>query len=118
MLPRPRTEIIAPAGCRDADANIHALSYSTEGATLLAGDDWTDESHGGRPQYERADGRNRWLYVTPAGSYFVLDQGPRSHCTDRIEPVSKVGAMGYWTDLRNQRVTFAEAFHGVEVRPA
>jgi hypothetical protein len=54
MTPRPTSEI------------INGKRYSTETATLIAGNDYWDGQN-----WERR-GRNEFLYRTPRGNYFLL----------------------------------------------
>jgi hypothetical protein len=86
--------------------------YSTETATLLAGNDYWDGHN-----WER-NGRNTFLYRTPKGNYFLLImtcwQGER----DRIEPLTLNDALRYWEGLSERRVSFEEAFPNVKVEDA
>ena len=89
------------------------LAYDTEKAELLAGDDWWDGHN-----YERR-GRNRFLYRTPNGRYFLqlrtCHQGER----DRLEPLTEAEALAAYTEiLTERRVGFTEAFPNTEVQEA
>lgn len=96
----------------DMNAVIDRKRYSTKTATLLAGDDHWDGSN-----YER-QGRNTFLYRTSKGAFFAVHltcwQGER----DRIEPLAENEAVSMYEEMTEQRVTFEEAFPGVEIEEA
>jgi hypothetical protein len=84
--------------------------YSVKTAVLLAGDDYWDGHN-----WER-QGRNEFLYRTPGGAYFEVNltqwQGER----DTLIPVTQDEAIELFEgSLTEHRVTYAEAFPGVEV---
>lgn len=90
---------------------IGGKSYDTETAELVASDRYWDGSN-----WER-HGRNTYLYKTAKGNFFLhhttMWQGER----DSIEPVSVEEAKGYYEQLPEQELDFAEAF-GVEPEEA
>jgi len=84
--------------------------YDVSKATLIADDKYWDGHN-----MER-DGRNRFLYRTPKGGYFVVTltmwQGER----DTLDPVSKEEAIAlYEGPLTEHRVSYEKAFPGVKV---
>lgn len=92
---------------------VNRKRYSTATATLLASDAYWDGHN-----FERS-GRNRFLYRTPHGSYFVVTltrwQGER----DRLEPVEQDEAIElYETSLTEHEVSYQDAFPGVEIADA
>ena len=92
---------------------VDGVRYNTETATLLAHDVYWDGHN-----LERS-GRNRWLYRTPRGRYFVVTgtywQGER----DTLEPISQDEAIRlYEGPLCQHEVDYEEAFPGVEVTEA
>lgn len=87
--------------------------YSTATATLLADDAYWD---GGN--HERS-GRNRFLYRTPRGAYFVVNltqwQGER----DTLIPIDVKDALElYEGPLTEHHVPYEEAFTSVTVEDA
>lgn len=89
------------------------LSYDSERATLLAGDDWWDGHN-----YERR-GRNRFLYRTPAGRYFLQHRTCWQGERDRLEPITEAEAFRLYTEeLLERRVGFDDAFPDPVVREA
>ena len=92
---------------------VDGVRYNTETATLLAHDVYWDGHN-----LERS-GRNRWLYRTPRGRYFVVTgtlwQGER----DTLEPVTQTEAMRlYEGPLCEHAVEYEEAFPEVAVEEA
>lgn len=89
------------------------LAYDTTTADLLAGDDWWDGHN-----YERR-GRNRFLYRTPAGRYFLQHRTAWQGERDRLEPVTEAEALRlYSEELTERRVGFEKAFPSTEVQEA
>lgn len=89
------------------------LSYDTERATLVAGDDYWDGHN-----YERR-GRNRFLYRTPAGRYFLQHRTCWSGEQDRLEPITEAEALHlYSEELTERRLGFGEAFRDQTVQEA
>ena len=86
--------------------------YSTATATLLAGDDHWDGHN-----FER-HGRNRFLYITPNGGYFVIDLTQWQGETDSLTPVSKGDAESLFSAMTDHRVDYADAFPGVVIEDA
>ncbi len=87
--------------------------YSAGTATLLAGDDWWDGHN-----HERK-GRNRFLYRTPKGAYFLVTLSQWQGERDSLCPVSQEEAiMLYEKELTEHRVDYEEAFPGVVVEDA
>jgi hypothetical protein len=91
---------------------IQGKRYSTETATLIAGDDYWDGHN-----FERR-GRQQFLYRTPRGNYFVQNltqwQGERN----TLNPLSQDEALRMWEQLPERRIDFSEAFPGVEITEA
>ena len=93
-------------------AVIDRKRYSTQTATLLAGNDHWDGSN-----YERHGG-NSFLYRTTKGAFFAAHltrwQGER----DRIEPLTIDDAVTMYEGMTERRVAYAEAFPGIEIAEA
>ena len=93
-------------------AVIDRKRYSTKTATLLAGNDHWDGSN-----YER-QGRNSFLYRTPKGAYFAVHltcwQGERGS----LEPLTVDEAVSMFEGMIEHRVSYEEAFPGVEIEEA
>ena len=93
-------------------AVINKVRYRVGDATLLAHDSYWDGNN-----YER-HGRNRFLYRSPRGRYFVVCltmwQGER----DYIEPLTDEAAYELYEDLPEHEVPVEEAFPNVVVEPA
>ena len=89
---------------------VNGARYSTETATLLASDVYWDGHN-----YERA-GRNRWLYRTPKGRYFLATRSLWQGEQDTLEPLGEVDARRlYEGALRVHEVDYETAFPGAEV---
>ncbi|HHW15084.1 MAG TPA: hypothetical protein GXX28_09150 [Firmicutes bacterium] len=87
--------------------------YDTRKATLIASDAYWDGHN-----WERR-GRNRFLYRTPRGRYFVQHRTQWQGERDRLEPVSQNQALALWeNELPEHEVTFEEAFPGVQIEEA
>lgn len=93
-------------------AVINRKRYSTETATLLAGDDYWDGHN-----YERR-GRNTFLYRAPKGAYFAVYRTCWQGEFDRIDPLTREEAITLFEELREKRVEFNEAFPGIAVEEA
>jgi hypothetical protein len=93
-------------------AVINRKRYSTDTATLLAGNDHWDGHN-----FER-NGRNCFLYCTPKGSYFLLNMTCWEGELDNIEPLCTDEAVSAFEGLSRKRVKFEEAFPGVTVEEA
>jgi len=92
---------------------IGGKRYSTKTATLLAGDDYWD----GR-NYERG-GANYFLFRTPCGHYFGQLRSKWESADDgALTPLSQDVAIRLYEQLRERRVSFEEAFPGVEIEEA
>lgn len=92
---------------------VNGKRYSTENATLLASDVYWDGHN-----HERS-GRNRWLYRTPKGRYFLLIRSMWQDERDSLEPISETDArLLYEGSLCTHEVSYAEAFPGVEIEDA
>jgi hypothetical protein len=92
---------------------IDGLRYDTEKATLIAHDCY----HDGR-NFER-HGRNRYLYRTPNGRFFIqhltMWQGER----DRLEAISEEDAVLFYEgSLTEHMLEWDEAFPSRELRDA
>lgn len=89
---------------------IERRRYSTATATLLAGDDFWDGHN-----WERS-GRNRYLYRTPNGRYFVAHLTQWQGEQDDLRPIDLDEAIElYEGPLTERRVEYVEAFPDVEV---
>lgn len=88
---------------------VERKRYSTATATLLAGDDYWDGNN-----WER-HGRNRFLYRTPKGSYFVVCLSQWQGEGDSLTPVTEGEAVQEFEGMREQRVEYAEAFPDVVI---
>jgi len=90
------------------------LRYSTETATLIASDAYWDGHN-----WERR-GRNRFLFRTPMGRYFVQHRTRwQGEIDGRLEPVTMEEAIRlYENELPVHEVPFEEAFPGVEIEDA
>ncbi len=86
--------------------------YTTEGATLLAGDDYWDGHN-----HERR-GRNTFLYRTAKGGYFAVHQTCWQGEQDRLQPLTQDEAIQMFEELSEKRVSFEDAFPGVAVEQA
>ena len=88
---------------------ISRKRYSTDTATLIAGNDHWDGHN-----YER-HGRQAFLYRTPRGGYFAVHLTQWQGEQDRIEPLSVDEAVTLWESLTERRVDFSEAVPGVKI---
>jgi hypothetical protein len=93
---------------------IDRVRYSTETATLLAGNDWWDGHN-----HERS-GTNRFLYRTPRGRYFFLDLTQWQGSQNRLVPCSEGEAVEFYESVSEgcQRESYTDAFPGVTVEDA
>lgn len=91
---------------------INRKRYSTATATLLAGNDYWDGSN-----FERS-GRNTFLYRTPNGAYFQVDLTQWQGESDDLTPLSLDEAVELFERLKEKRVSFEEAFPGLEAKDA
>ena len=89
---------------------VDRIRYSTETATLLAGDDYWDGHN-----FERR-GTNTFLYRTPKGAYFTVSLTQRQGEQDTLTPIDLNEAIElYEGPCSEHRVEYIEAFPGVEV---
>lgn len=99
-----------------ARALVGRKYYDTRNATLLSGDDWNDGVTISR------GGRNTFLYRTRNGAFFLVRQSwHRDELPVAIEPVDLDSAIGVFEEhmARDEnRVSFEEAFPGVEIEEA
>ena len=91
---------------------IDRKKYSVATAELLAGNDHWDGSN-----FERS-GRNAFLYRTPKGAYFYVALTRWQGETDTLNPLTKDHAISLFEEMSEKRVTFQDAFPGVEVTDA
>jgi hypothetical protein len=91
---------------------IDCKRYSTETATLIAGDDYWDGHN-----WERS-GRNTFLYRTPKGNYFSIHLTCWQGENDSLQPLTTEEAVELYENLQEKRLEFEEAFPGVEVEEA
>ena len=89
---------------------IKGVLYNTDTATLLADNAYWDGS-----SHER-NGRNSFLYKTPTGRYFLVNQTQWEDEYDRLVPVSKDAAVDVYEVLQAEHVEFDEAFYAEPVR--
>jgi hypothetical protein len=84
--------------------------YTTETATLIAGDDYWDGHN-----YER-HGRQSFLYKTPKGAFFTVSLTQWQGEQDTLTPISLDEAIElYEGTLSEHRVDYEHAFPDVEV---
>ena len=87
--------------------------YSTATATLIADDAYWDGSN-----MERS-GRNRFLYRTPKGAYFLVTLTQWQGEQDALEPITQQEAIElYEGSLTEHAVEYAEAFPEVNIEEA
>ena len=87
--------------------------YSTATASLIADDAYWDGSN-----HER-NGRNRFLYRTKNGSYFVATLTQWEGEQDTLEPISRDEAIAlYEGPLTEHAEEYGEAFPGATVEEA
>lgn len=92
---------------------IGRKKYSTKTAVLLAGNDFWDGHN-----WER-HGRNTFLYRTQNGAYFTVNLTCWQGESATLTPVTLDEAIElYEGSLTEHRVSYAEAFPGVEVSEA
>lgn len=94
---------------------VDRKKYAVSTATLLCGDDYWDGHN-----FER-HGRNCFLYRTPNNNYFFVNMSQwQGEDYQVIEPCTRDEAIEFYDSCRDddQRVTFADAFPGVEVLDA
>jgi hypothetical protein len=92
---------------------VDGVRYQVAAATLLADDQYWD----GR-NYERR-GRNRFLYRTPKGRYFVVTLTLWQGEQDALEPVDEADARRlYENDLTEHAVSWEDAFPQATVEDA
>jgi hypothetical protein len=94
------------------DRIVDRKRYSTETATLLAGNDYWDGSN-----FERS-GRNQFLYRTPKGAFFTVSRSQWQGEQDTLTPCTLDDAEELFETLTERRVEYAEAFPGVVVEEA
>lgn len=95
---------------REMTRIVDRIRYSTETATLLAGDDYWDGHN-----FERR-GTNTFLYRTPKGAYFTVNLTQWQGQQDALTPIDLSEAIElYEGPCSEHRVEYAEAFPGVEV---
>jgi hypothetical protein len=91
---------------------IDRKRYSVATATLVAGNDYWDGHN-----FER-QGRNTFLYRTPKGAYFAVYMTCWQGEHDSIQPLTLDEAIEHYECLTECRLTFEEAFPGVELQDA
>ena len=92
---------------------VNRTRYDVSKATLLASDCYWDGSN-----FERG-GRNRFLYRTPNGRYFLVSLTQWQGEQDTLEPVDIDDAvLLYEGPLSEHRVEYEAAFPDVEVMDA
>jgi hypothetical protein len=83
---------------------IGGIRYDTEKAELIASNEYWDGSN-----FERG-GRNKHLYKTKKGRYFLCFSTQWQGEIDYIEPLSKEDAMFEYEGLREHEMSYEEAF--------
>ena len=92
---------------------VDGVRYSVAKATLLADDAWWDGHN-----YER-QGRNRFLYRTPKGRYFVVTLTCWQEEHDNLRPMMMEDALQLYEDeLLEHYVDHEEAFPDVKIEDA
>lgn len=92
---------------------VDGLRYDTEKSYVVAHNVYWDGNN-----YER-DGRNKWLYRTENGRYFVVTRTMWQGERDSLEPVSEDAAVDLYThDLPQQSLSYEDAFPGRAVDEA
>lgn len=92
---------------------IEGKRYSTDTATLLAGNDfWDGHNH------ERG-GTNLFLFRTPRGRFFLQHRSQWQGADDgSLEALTEAEAQEWYEQLREKRVDFEDAFPGTVVEEA
>ena len=78
--------------------------YNTDTADLVASNRYWDGHN-----WERK-GRNRYLYKTKKGNFFLQETTLWQGEKDRIEPITQTDAESYYEDLSEKEMEFSEAF--------
>jgi hypothetical protein len=92
---------------------IDRKRYSTATATLIAHDAYWDGHN-----FER-NGRNSYLYRTPKGAFFTVNQTCWQGERDTLTPVTQEDAIDlYEGALTDHEISYREAFPGVTVEEA
>ena len=92
---------------------VNNLRYDTQKSDLIAEDEFRD---GNNRQYH---GRNKYLYRTKNGNYFLVTETVWQGERDSLEPVSeKQAAELYETILVNHNEDYEDAFPNIEVKDA
>lgn len=92
---------------------VNGLRYRAATATLLADDQYWD----GRNHERR--GRNRFLYRTPKGHYFLVTLTLWQGEQDTLEPISEEEAQRlYEQELTEHAVEYEDAFPKAQVEDA
>ena len=124
-------------GPRSMDVVVERKRYRTSAATLLASGPAWDERLGEEPRrlldvrvggldlsaivggrgWERL-GSQAFLFRTLKGNYFVQFQSTWPGERDRLLPLSQDDAMRLYGELPEKKLSFEEAFPGVEIEEA
>ena len=83
---------------------INGYRYNTETAKLIASNRYWDGHN-----FER-QGRNRYLYKTPKGNFFLYNTTIWQGEVDYIEPIGLGEAKHWYENSREQEVEWEEAF--------
>ncbi|MBK8880738.1 MAG: hypothetical protein IPN74_20195 [Haliscomenobacter sp.] len=83
---------------------IEGKRYDTETADEVCSDKYWDGSNHDR------NGRNRTLYKTPKGAFFVHHETRWQGERDHLEAVSETFAKELYERLPERKITFVEAF--------
>ena len=85
---------------------INGVRYDTEKAELVADDKYWDGHNWDRK------GRNKSLYKTKKGNFFIFNESRWQGEFNEIESISKDEAKSYYEDLIERKVEWEEAFEG------
>lgn len=83
---------------------INGKRYSTDNATLVASDEYWDESNHDR------NGRNKYLYKTQKSNFFLHTTTRWQGELDSIEALVLKQAKGYYESLPKRCMSWEEAF--------
>ena len=83
---------------------INGKKYNTETANVVASDRYWDGHN-----FER-QGRNKYLYKTPIGNFFVLHETCWEGERDSIKAIDLVEAMRIYEELPEHETEFEQAF--------
>ncbi|QDP51301.1 MAG: hypothetical protein Unbinned7913contig1002_56 [Prokaryotic dsDNA virus sp.] len=109
---KPKAQIKIVGGMNYKNWQAWRLRYDTEKSKLVAHDAFFDGHN-----WER-NGRNRFLFKTVNGRFFVQVRHGDKEREDELIPLSLDGALTEWEGLPEKECGFWEAFPGTEVKDA